>query len=352
MPTPATSSAAARLPAAARPAAGASGGAPTPAATDAARANAQDILRRTSQTLDAMRAMQAAARAAAIRTAPTTSAQPANPSSNSPTSLTASAPAASSLAADVATDPANWTGADLPVETGYRRNTNVTIKQTTQQALLNWQTFNVGKKTTLTFDQTAGGANAGQWIAFNQVNDPTGNPTQILGNIKADGQVYLINRNGVIFGGTSQVNARGLTVSSLPINDNLSNRACSTTATRSSSSPASIVPGGADGTPDFVPDPPPLSGKYGDVIVQAGAVLKSPAGGGGNGGRIMLVGANVTNAGTILHRRPARPCSPPVCRWLWPPTMGTIPACAASMYGSARSAIMLAPSRTLASSNP
>ena len=91
-------------------------------------------------------------------------------------------------------------------------NVNVTIRQTTQQALLHWQTLNVGKKTTLTFDQTAGGANVGQWIAFNQVSDPTGNPTQILGNIKADGQVYLINRNGVIFGGSSQVNARGLTV--------------------------------------------------------------------------------------------------------------------------------------------
>ncbi|MGL4399443.1 MAG: hypothetical protein ACRCXD_06220, partial [Luteolibacter sp.] len=47
------------------PSAAAGGGALTRAATEAARANSRDILQRNGQTLNAMRAMQAAARAAA-----------------------------------------------------------------------------------------------------------------------------------------------------------------------------------------------------------------------------------------------------------------------------------------------
>jgi large exoprotein involved in heme utilization and adhesion len=48
-------------------------------------------------------------------------------------------------------------------------------------------------------------------------------PSEILGQIRADGQVYLINRNGIIFGGSSQVNVGTLVASALPINDALLN---------------------------------------------------------------------------------------------------------------------------------
>lgn len=271
---------------------GSNGAALTRAATDAARANTQDILRRTGQTLDAMRAMQAAARAAAGN-------GPNNLGPNLPDVPNGLRSGGLNPAADAATNPARWSGAGQPAETINGENVNVTIKQTTQQALLHWQTLNVGKKTTLNFDQSAGGENVGQWIAFNQVNDPTGNPTQILGNIKADGQVYLINRNGVIFGSSSQVNARGLTVSSLPINTNLVSQGLLNNRDAQFLFSGLFVPGGADGTPDFTPEPPPASGRYGDVIVQPGAALTSPASSGGNGGRITLIGPNVTNAGSI-----------------------------------------------------
>ena len=276
----------------------ASGGAPLSSA-DAARVNAQDTLARTTRTLDAVRAMQNAARNAAINGA--------NNLGNTPGNLTAKLPNVPNglgrgglqIAPGAATDPTKWTGANLPTQEVTNGRTHVAIKQTAQQALLNWETFNVGKTTTLTFDQTAGGENAAQWVAFNKVSDPTGNPTQILGSIKADGQVYLINRNGVIFGGGSQVNARGLTVSSLPINSNLVARGLLNNPDAQFLFSGLAVPGGADGTPNFEPEPPPAGGRYGDVTVQAGAVLQSPAGSGGNGGRIMLVGPNVTNDGTI-----------------------------------------------------
>jgi filamentous hemagglutinin family protein len=273
---------------------GSNGAALTRAATDAARANTQDILRRTGQTLDAMRAMQAAARAAAGN-------GPNNLGPNLPDVPNGLRSGGLNPAADAATNPARWSGAGQPVETINGENVNVTIKQTTQQALLHWQTLNVGKKTTLNFDQSAGGENVGQWIAFNQVNDPTGNPTQILGNIKADGQVYLINRNGVIFGGSSQVNARGLTVSSLPINTNLVSQGLLNNPDAQFLFTGLDLPAGINGTKSFSPDRPLSSdGKYGDVVVQKGAIIESPTNAAKSGGRVTLVGPNVTNQGSIL----------------------------------------------------
>jgi filamentous hemagglutinin family protein len=179
----------------------------------------------------------------------------------------------------------------------------VDIQQTAQQALLNWQTFNVGKDTTVTFDQTAGGANASQWIAFNTINDPLGVPSQILGSINALGQVYLINQNGIIFGGSSQVNLHSLVASSLPINVNLVDRGLLNNPDDQflfSALAIPILPNGGT-MPAFTPPPPPNTpgGRIGDVIVQPGATLSSPTTPDHVGGRIVLVGPNVTSDGTI-----------------------------------------------------
>ncbi len=275
-------------------------GSTTPANTDIARANAKDVLASSTRTLDAVRAMQAAARAAALSNG-------VNHLGKNPNNLTVNLPVVRNglvtgglkVAPTVATDATQWTGAELPTQKVENGKTEVTIKQTTQQALLNWETFNIGKKTTLTFDQSAGGADVTKWIAFNKINDPSGNPTQILGSIKAAGQVYIINGNGIIFGGSSEVNARSLTVSSLPINDNLIQRGLLNNPDAQFLFSGLSIPGGVDGTPAFEPPAPPASGHYGDVTVQAGAILKSPSDSGGNGGRIMLVGPNVTNDGSI-----------------------------------------------------
>ena len=271
-------------------------GTATPASSNIARTNALDALARTTRSLDAVRAIQTAARSAAV----TSSVNHLTTKLTPPAITLPDVPNGLGLGGlQVSSDPAQWTGANLPTQVVDSGKTKVTIKQTTQQALLNWQNFNVGKETALTFDQSAGGENVSQWIAFNKVSDPTGNPSQILGSIKADGQVYVINGNGVIFGGSSQVNARGLTVSSLPINNNLIERGLLNNPDAQFLFSGLNIAGGADGTPNFTPEAPPTSGHYGDVTVQAGAVLQSPASSGGNGGRIMLVGPNVTNEGTI-----------------------------------------------------
>jgi filamentous hemagglutinin family protein len=257
-------------------------GGATPATTDLARANAQTMLARTNQTLVAMRAMQTAARNAALLGANHLG-TPAAHLPDVPNGLTSGGLQVATLVADPLNPGkfTNWKGANQPVQSVSGSATTVTVKQTAQQALLNWQTFNVGKQTTVTFDQSAGGQNASQWIAFNKISDPTGNPTQILGSIKAAGQVYLINQNGVIFGGSSQVNTRNLTVSALPINDNL-------------------VQQGLLNNPDreFLFDGI-SKGKIGDIVVEAGSQIFSPVNDDGNGGRVVLAGANVTNSGTI-----------------------------------------------------
>ncbi|BCU75310.1 filamentous haemagglutinin family protein [Luteolibacter sp. LG18] len=265
----------------------------TPAPITASAAGSpSDTLAKTTQAIQAVQAMQTAARNLAKNNGSNNLGQ--NP--NNPSQLLPDVPdglAAGGLEVDprVPTDSTLWQGANLPVQSTTSGGTvQVTVKQTAQQALLNWKTFNVGKNTKLTFDQSDGGSNVGQWIAFNKVNDPTANPTQILGTIEAPGQVYIINRNGIIFGGSSQVNTHALVASTLPIN-------------------ATLVQNGLLNNPDHqflfdgldkgASDDIEATTKFGDVIVQAGATITAPSSAAHVGGRVMLVGPNVTNNGTI-----------------------------------------------------
>jgi filamentous hemagglutinin family protein len=203
-------------------AAGARGGTVNPGTaadtTARARANAQDTLARTTLALRSVQALQAAALSAA-----SASNAGKNPATglqlpNVPDGL---APGGLQVDPGVPANPALWQGAMLPAQTNVNGQTVVNIRQTAPQAVLNWETFNIGRHTTLAIDQNIGGSQVGQWVAFNKVNDPSGIPSQILGSIQANGQVYVINRNGIIFGGASQVNTHIFVASALPINDTL-----------------------------------------------------------------------------------------------------------------------------------
>ncbi|MFX5998907.1 filamentous hemagglutinin N-terminal domain-containing protein, partial [Acinetobacter baumannii] len=57
------------------------------------------------------------------------------------------------------------------------------------------------------------------WSVLNRVNDPNGRPSQIRGQIKADGTVLIVNRNGVIFTGSSQVDTRNLVAAAANVTD-------------------------------------------------------------------------------------------------------------------------------------
>ncbi|MFC4526322.1 filamentous hemagglutinin N-terminal domain-containing protein [Dyella halodurans] len=88
----------------------------------------------------------------------------------------------------------------------------LTVTQQSQNLSLNWQTFNIGSQSTVDFVQP--GASA---IAVNRIADTNG--SQIFGHLNANGQVFLINPNGVLFGQGAQVNVGGLVASTLDVND-------------------------------------------------------------------------------------------------------------------------------------
>ncbi|MGA3169505.1 MAG: filamentous hemagglutinin family protein [Chthoniobacteraceae bacterium] len=272
----------------------------TPPSVSEARANMQDALARATQAIEAVQAMQSAARSLAASAGKNNlGINPNNPSLQLP-----NVPNGLGIGGLNPAAGQTWTGADQPTEIASKGQTVVTVDQTSPEATLTWTTFNIGSATTLKFDQNKTGTDAEDSIVFNVVDDPSGVPSQILGSIKAAGQVYVINQNGIIFGGASQVNVHALVASSLPINNyligvGLVNNPDDQYLFSSLAIPALAVNPTA---PTFTPPPPPNTpgGKDGNVTVDAGAVLESPANADGVGGKIALIGPDVTNAGTIL----------------------------------------------------
>jgi filamentous hemagglutinin family protein len=88
----------------------------------------------------------------------------------------------------------------------------MTVNQSSQRAVVNWNTFNVGSNASVNFVQP----NA-QAVTLNRVNDS--NPSQIFGRISANGQVFLTNANGVYFSPSSSVDVGAFTATTHNITD-------------------------------------------------------------------------------------------------------------------------------------
>ena len=88
--------------------------------------------------------------------------------------------------------------------------TNTAINQSSQRAAVNWQSFNVGSRQSVTFNQPSASA-----VTLNRVTGP--DPSQIAGRIDANGQIILVNQSGITFYKGSQVNANGLIVTAAGI---------------------------------------------------------------------------------------------------------------------------------------
>jgi filamentous hemagglutinin family protein len=84
---------------------------------------------------------------------------------------------------------------------------SVTINQSTQNAIINWHTFNIGRGESVTFQQPNSGS-----VALNRVTGGLG-PSEILGSLTANGRIFLINRDGVLFGPGAVVNTAGFLAS-------------------------------------------------------------------------------------------------------------------------------------------
>ncbi|HBO6574565.1 TPA: filamentous hemagglutinin N-terminal domain-containing protein [Pseudomonas aeruginosa] len=169
-----------------------------------------------------------------------------------------------------------WQNAKAPVQSQADGRTTVTVEQTADRAILNWETFNIGRQTTLQFDQQS------NWAVLNRVNDPSARPSQIQGQIKADGTVMVANRNGVVFSGSSQVNVRNLVAAAASISDSqFRERGLYFDANGSQ---------------------PSFTDAAGAVRVEQGALLQTanPASSTAAGGYVLLLGSEVENAGQIV----------------------------------------------------
>jgi filamentous hemagglutinin family protein len=102
------------------------------------------------------------------------------------------------------------TGGQVTTGSGQitQSGTTTTIQQSSQVLGLNWLSFNVGANETVNFVQP--GRNS---IAVNQILSSSG--SEILGHLNANGQVWLINPNGILFGSNAEVNVGGLVASTL-----------------------------------------------------------------------------------------------------------------------------------------
>ncbi|WP_219137188.1 YDG domain-containing protein, partial [Janthinobacterium sp. UMAB-60] len=133
------------------------------------------------------------------------------------------------------------------------------IKQGSQNAVINWASFNVGKGESVQFQQPNSNA-----VALNRVLGSDG--TTILGNLSANGKVFIVNPNGVLFGQGASVNTAGLVASTLDISNS-----------------------------DFMAGNYKFSGNGTGKVLNQGSI-SAP------GGYVALLGANVSNEGTIQAR--------------------------------------------------
>ena len=87
-----------------------------------------------------------------------------------------------------------------------------TINQTTQRGIIHWQDFSIGAGEMTRFVQPNAGA-----ATLNRVTG--GIPSTIHGTLQANGQVYLVNPNGVLVGPNGRINTAAFTASTLDVPD-------------------------------------------------------------------------------------------------------------------------------------
>src|ERR1700683_5185498 len=132
-----------------------------------------------------------------------------------------------------------------------------TITQGTQNLSLTWASFNIAPQQSVNFVQPSTTA-----IAVNRILGTNG--TQILGYLHANGQVFLINPNGIVFGPSAEVNVGGLVASTLDLDE----------------------AGNSGNTKSF-------SGSGTGSVVNQGTLTATP------GGYVVLLGNHVSNEGLI-----------------------------------------------------
>ncbi len=97
-------------------------------------------------------------------------------------------------------------------QTGTPTNPLLLVTQSSDRAVINWQSFNLGRDAQIQFQQP----NAGS-VTLNRVI--SSDPSQIFGRISSNGQIYLINPNGVLFSPSARVDVGGLVATTHALSD-------------------------------------------------------------------------------------------------------------------------------------
>ena len=98
-------------------------------------------------------------------------------------------------------DGANVVGGSATVQ--GQGTASVIVNQTSDRAIINWTTFNIGTNEATRFNQPGSSS-----IALNRVVGGLG-PSMIDGTLTANGRVFVINGDGILFGPHSVINTAG-----------------------------------------------------------------------------------------------------------------------------------------------
>jgi trimeric autotransporter adhesin len=97
--------------------------------------------------------------------------------------------------------------------TSFQQTSNtLNVNQASQNTIINWQSFDIGAQSIVNFNQPNSSA-----VALNRILGD--NASQIYGQLNANGHVFLLNPNGVLFAPGSQVNVGGLLASTMHMSD-------------------------------------------------------------------------------------------------------------------------------------
>ncbi|MBF0461736.1 MAG: filamentous hemagglutinin N-terminal domain-containing protein, partial [Magnetococcales bacterium] len=138
---------------------------------------------------------------------------------------------------------------------------SMTITQSTPNAAINWQSFNIGQQEAVQFVQPNSYS-----VVLNRVLGA--DPSSILGSLSANGNVFMVNPNGILFGKGAQVNVAGLVASTRNITNS-----------------------------DLLAGNNRFAGTSDGTVLNQGTIRTNA-----NGGFVALLGAKVNNEGVILAK--------------------------------------------------
>ena len=87
-------------------------------------------------------------------------------------------------------------------------NNVLNVNQHSNRAVIDWQSFNIGENARAEFFQPGSSS-----LAVNRVVGGSGDPTKILGQLKANGRLMVLDQNGIFFGKNSVIDTNGIIAS-------------------------------------------------------------------------------------------------------------------------------------------